>query len=118
MSGIPLLDLFYWEQRVGSWASAALVELDLVQETFTPFNHRELLAMLLGVDHRLRASPRNRLHRSLIAHMWPEALSVPINPVPFPQHLKHRAISGLQALRLVDPLRRLKRRLRPPTSRD
>lgn len=117
LGGIALLDLFYWEQRVGNWASAALVELDLVQETFTPFNHRELLATLLAVDHRLRASPRARLYQSLISHMWPETLAMPTNPVPTALRLKYKAISGLQALRLTGPLRRLLRRL-PPRSRS
>lgn len=108
---IPLIDLFYWEQRVGSWAAAALVELDLVQETFTPFNHRELLTTLLGVDVQFRKSPRDRLPRRLVKRLWPAAASVPINPVPWPQRPRHLALLSLQVLRMDVLLRRARNRL-------
>ena len=110
-TGIPLLDLFYWEQRAGNWAASALVELDLIQETFTPFNHRELLVLLLGVDRRLRRQPRYAFYRSLIRRLWPEALSQPINPGSVGKLAREFIVAGLQWLRLDGPLREARRRL-------
>jgi len=114
-SRIPLLDLFYWEQRAGSWAAAALTELDIVQETFTPFNQRELLEALLGVDASLRRPPRYELYREMIRGLWPEALSEPINPPPRFPGLRDLASTALRRVGLEGPARRIFRALRRAT---
>jgi hypothetical protein len=80
-AGTDLLDLFYWEQRMGSWQAMSQLEWDLVQEVFTPFNCRDLLATMLGVEVKYRMAPRFLLHRELVGRLWPEALCEPINPV-------------------------------------
>jgi hypothetical protein len=80
--GIKILDLFYWEQRAGNWNAMAQQELDIVQESFSPFNCRELLTILLTVDMRLRQGPKYRLYRNIIYQLWPEVMKEPINPVP------------------------------------
>ncbi|WP_295420612.1 hypothetical protein, partial [Sulfurovum sp.] len=49
-----ILDLFYWEHRMGSWMSQSYLEWDIVQEVYTPFNHRGLLELMLSVPAKSR----------------------------------------------------------------
>jgi hypothetical protein len=86
--GVRILDLFYWEQKVGNWAAMAQAEFDIVHETFTPFGCRELLTILLSVDREFRRGPKYTLYRRIIRNLWPEALGVPINPQPLGMRLK------------------------------
>lgn len=86
--GIKILDLFFWEQREGVWNAWAQQELDIVQESFSPFNCRELLTILLAVDERLRKEPNYHLYRDIIYQLWPDALKEPINPVPIEVRLR------------------------------
>ena len=79
--GYDPLNLFHIEQRMGRWQAADWLERDLDHETFDPANSREYYAALLGVPDEYRKPPK-RLHREMIRTMWPEALDVPINPVP------------------------------------
>lgn len=75
-----LLDLFYWEHRMGSWQSQSQLEWDIIQETFTPFNNRELLETMLSVDVIYRKGPEYKLFKSVIHNLWKETLQSPINP--------------------------------------
>ncbi|MFP4163571.1 MAG: hypothetical protein ACLFQB_06730 [Chitinispirillaceae bacterium] len=75
-----LLDLFYWEQRTGSWAAQSYSEYDIAFESFSPLNCRKLVEVSMGVRSSYRSPPRCRFHRDLIARMWPELLSWEINP--------------------------------------
>ena len=55
--GYDLYDLFYWEHRIGSWQAQSQLEWDIVQETFSPFNNRELLDIMLRVNPSYRIGP-------------------------------------------------------------
>jgi len=84
-----MLDLFYWEQRTGSWFAHNCLEFDTAwQELFLPFNNRRLLMELLAVDREYRGGPDYPLYRKLIEHLWPEVLAEPINPRPRHSRLK------------------------------
>ena len=78
--GISVLDLFYWEQRVGNWAAMAFSEYDISYEGFSPFSCRRLLELLLGVDKKYRLGPRYEIHTRLIEELWPETMHYAINP--------------------------------------
>jgi hypothetical protein len=78
--GVRILDLFYWEQRVGSWASMSYNEYDIAFESFTPFSCRRLLTLMLGVESHHRVAPNFTLQRGIINHLWPELLHFEINP--------------------------------------
>lgn len=56
-NNISLLDLFYWEQRMGSWLAECLNEADVVGETFTPFNSRVYIENGLAIDINKRIAP-------------------------------------------------------------
>ena len=81
-TGFDILDLFYWEQRIGNWQAMGQMEWDIAQEEFTPFNCRKLLTTLLAVDSAFRKPPKHELYRGIINELWPEVLHEPINP-PF-----------------------------------
>lgn len=76
-----IADLYYWEQRCGRWAATSQLEFDIAwKDIFTPFNCRELLVNMLAVEEKYRKGPEYALHRGVIVKLWPEILSVPINP--------------------------------------
>jgi len=79
-AGIPLLDLFYWEQRMGNWGSIGPLELDIAMEEISPFNNKNLLLSLLQVDPKMRTSPNFPFFYKLIGHLWKDVLSEPFNP--------------------------------------
>jgi hypothetical protein len=89
-AGIHLLDLFYWEQKMGRWQAEYQLELDLVQETYTPYNHRPLLELLLGTPERSRRGPGYELHRRMIERLDPSLLDVPVNPKPWRERARSR----------------------------
>jgi hypothetical protein len=78
--GVRILDLFYWEQRIGNWASMSYNEYDIAFESFTPFSCRTLLTTMLGVKSPLRIGPHFTLQRNIIRNLWPELLYYDINP--------------------------------------
>ncbi len=78
--GHDVLDLFYWEQRMGSWQSQSQLEWDIVQEVFTPFSNRALLETMLSVNAKYRHKPKYQFFDALIRNLWQETLAVPFNP--------------------------------------
>src|SRR5690606_5525378 len=46
---VDLLDLFYWEHRMGGWQAQSQLEWDISIEQYSPFNNRQLLETMLGV---------------------------------------------------------------------
>lgn len=79
-SGIRVLDLFYWEQRIANWAAMSYSEYDIAFESFTPFSSRQLLNVMLGASYKYRCAPEFILHKKIIDKLWPELLKYDINP--------------------------------------
>jgi hypothetical protein len=77
---IPLLDLFYWEQRMGHWGALFPFEQDIAVEEISPFNNRSLLCTLLRVQPQRRKAPNYLFFRKLAQHLWTDALSEKVNP--------------------------------------
>lgn len=92
-SGVSILDLFYWEQRVGSWAAMSYSEYDIAFESFSPMNCRLFLAIMLGVKKSYRQTVDTFLHRALIKRMWPQTLEYVINP---PQKIGSKIIRKMK----------------------
>lgn len=96
-----LLDLFYWEQRCGNWLAMCQLEFDIAwKDIFTPFNCRELLVNMLGVEEAYRKPPAYQLYKQVMLQLWPEVLSAPINP-----H-KEKSVAVLAKSFLKNQLRR------------
>ena len=105
-TGLDILDLFYWEHRMGSWQAQSQLEWDIIQEAYTPFNHRQLLEIMLGVSTKYRCAPNYILFRKMIETLWPECLSQPINPA---RTVKDKLKRILSDLGLIDITRRIYR---------
>lgn len=75
-----ILDLFFLEQRMGRWATAAFSEYDIAHETFNPYNNRHLHCLMLGISEHHRRNRRWDVIIKHIKYMWPEVLLEPINP--------------------------------------
>ncbi|PLX78349.1 MAG: hypothetical protein C0616_14755 [Desulfuromonas sp.] len=78
--GYLVLDMLYWEQRMGNWGGHFPAEQDIALEEFSPFNNRRLMTLLLACPTAMRAAPDFELYRQLIQQMWPELLDYPFNP--------------------------------------
>jgi len=87
---LQVLDLFYWEQRLGNWGALYAFEQDIAIEEFWPHGHRNMLLSVLKLDVSKRSKPDCRFHRDLVNHLWREAMLEPINPIPFSQRLNWR----------------------------
>lgn len=79
-TGLNILTLFHWEQRGGRWAAASFGEYDIAHDSFTPYNNRYLIQLLLGISEKYRRNRMRRVAINTIYCMWPEVLSEPVNP--------------------------------------
>jgi hypothetical protein len=84
-ANIDILDLFYWEHRMGSWQAQSQLEWDIIQDEFTPFNHRGLLEVLLCTPAKLRCEPNYSLYKRIMKVLWPEVMRYPVNPAKTPK---------------------------------
>ena len=79
-SDYKMLDVFYWEHRLGSWRAMSALEFDVIHDILDPFNCRYLIELFLSVDEKYRIG-KYPLLRMIIKELWPEMLNYPINPL-------------------------------------
>jgi hypothetical protein len=79
-NNVNILNLFYWEERLANWGTQIQLEKDIAQEDINLFNSRLLVTYYLSVNPKYILPPNFILHRKIIKNLWPEVLSVPINP--------------------------------------
>jgi hypothetical protein len=108
-TGVRVLDLIPWEQRVGNWAAAGQAEWDIVLERLPPYSCRELLATMLGVDSVRHGWPAFELQVEVMRLLWPRVLSAPFNPPP--RSSRDYLRSALERLGVADPIRALRDRV-------
>lgn len=99
---VDLLDLLFWEQRMGSWQAMSQLEWDIVQDVLTPFNCRTLLTHFLSVDREYRKPQNPILYSELMKLMWPDVLSEPINPGKEKRHVR----TAIRQFVIDSPMRR------------
>ncbi|WP_053991858.1 hypothetical protein [Mangrovimonas sp. TPBH4] len=75
-----ILNLLYWEHKLGNWGAKYPSEQDISNEEISPFNCRLIIELLLSCKPNSRIAPNYLIYKKLINHMWPETLNVPINP--------------------------------------
>jgi len=78
---IPLLDLFYWENKMANWGAQYLFEQDISIEEFWPLSNKNIFMCLFKIPAYRRSLPGCKVHRNLIQYLWPEILCEPINPL-------------------------------------
>ncbi|MHB8404786.1 MAG: hypothetical protein ACYDCJ_05110 [Gammaproteobacteria bacterium] len=76
--GFNILDLFYWEHRLGNWAAMMATARDMTCDIIPPFNCRDILEIALSVNVQFRAFPYY-LFRKICENAAPDMLSVPFN---------------------------------------
>jgi len=81
---LNVIILFNWEQIWGNWGAQYRAERDMANDELSPFNCRLWIETVLASPRQTRCPPNFSFHRELIESMWPEVLSVPINPTPKP----------------------------------
>ncbi|WP_216700635.1 hypothetical protein [Priestia filamentosa] len=108
---VDVMELFYWEQRMGNWGSMYQAEQDIAIEEFCPFNNRKLLMVLLKLDKKDRTSPNYELYQRLISDLWPETLNEPINPLSLKGKIK-KSFVGMMPLSVKANLKSFVKSLR------
>lgn len=88
LHNLDIIDLFYWEQRMGNWHAKYQAEQDIAIEEFSPYNNRKLLMTLLKISPEHRKSSNYNLYQLLISKLWPETFEVPINPLNAGEKIK------------------------------
>lgn len=49
-------DMFYWEHRMGTWGSVAMLEVDLINKSLSAYNSRYLFDVFFGLNFHHRES--------------------------------------------------------------
>lgn len=111
LEGISIYNLFYWEQRMAHWGALFPAELDIAAETISPFNCRSLLEVCFEAPLDQRKAPDFILFRLIIKNLWPELLSVPINPEPKGWGLVKKRIREALPSNMVDVIQRIRKKL-------
>lgn len=78
-SGYSVLELFYWEHRLGSWLAECLNEADVVGDTFSPFNVRAYFEVIKGIEVKKRISPFYTFFQNMLT-VCSMNTDIPINP--------------------------------------
>ena len=99
--GYNYLDMFYWEQRMGTWAAKTKTEARAMgKEIFSPFNSRALLTLLSSVNRKMRDNHNTILYNkitSILAEGNSDVMELPYNPC-----FKQRMITLMNKLRIFN----------------
>ena len=76
---ISVLDLFYWEHRMGSWLAECLNEADISGEMFSPFNSRVYIENGVSAKKNERISPDYRFFKNMILYSDLLLSQIPVN---------------------------------------
>jgi hypothetical protein len=71
-----ILDLFYWEVKMGIWGSMFPCEQEDAIEEISIFNNRKLMLLGLSLPHSYRAFPNNKLFKILIRKNAPKQMVI------------------------------------------
>jgi hypothetical protein len=107
-TNVKILDLFYWEQRMGSWNAMDFTSQGMTRKVFSPFNCREILELMLGVPDRDRQYP-HRLHQKMCDQALPELRFIRFNStwIDNAKKIKKRIFKKFAAI-LVQSIDKLK----------
>ena len=103
--GLNIMTLFWWEVLIGNWGSVGNSESDIAIEEFDPYDCHLLYEIFLSTDVKYRTLKDNILFKELIQFMWPQLLSLPVNP---PESIRDWWVSALYKLGIEYKLRKLK----------
>ncbi len=79
--GYHILDMSYWEERMGIWAAKAKTEMSALGAiVYSPFCSHKLLITLLSTPRKYRDRHHNKLYNLIIKDFSPIAAKIPVNP--------------------------------------
>jgi len=81
-NSISILDLLYWEQRLGNWGAKIYHERDIGVNSISPYSNYNLLLAAMKTDREYRGPPDYQLAQEIISSSWPKLLKYDINPSP------------------------------------
>ena len=81
--GIDILDMLFWEQRMGSWQAQSFNECDLLHPTLCPFNCRAILEKMVFLPISDKIGPECKLHHRIIANLLGDDLARSIAEMAF-----------------------------------
>lgn len=80
-NGYNILDMFYWEEKMGNWAAKAKTEMSVMGTIiYSPFCSHKLLTTLLSTPRNQRDEYSNTLYDMIINKFSPDVYKIPINP--------------------------------------
>ncbi len=77
-----VMDMFYWEERVGNWFAKMKSAYLLFSDHFSPFNSRILLHTALASKREERDAHFNILYKEILSILSKDLNRIPINPSP------------------------------------
>ena len=83
-----------------NWGAQTQLEKDIAQEDFNPLNSRLLAIQFMSVDDKFIQNPKYLLQKEIVRILWPELLTMPINPI-----LRNYAIRVLKKIGLIKYLK-------------
>jgi hypothetical protein len=93
--GFNILDMFYWEEKMGNWLANGRTATNTFIDDFSPFNCKNLMTLFLSVDEKYRDRYNPIFHKKIIERMSKDTLMVPING-----NLKYSVIKWLVILKI------------------
>lgn len=106
-NGYHILDMFYWEERVGNWAAKNKTATALSTSIYSPFCSRKLLMTLLATARKDRDRNSNLLYNEMIRLMSPVAARLPINP-----SVENTRMKFLKRIHVYDTIKNMARKYR------
>lgn len=103
-----ILDLLYWEHRMGSWQSQSQLEWGFLQETFTPFNHRPLFEVLMSAPVSYRLPPECQVFRDMCHYLRDDVMEFPVNPLSIKARVNNNAKKLLSRVGAYESIRNLR----------
>jgi len=73
---------------MGSWQAQAQLEWDIIYESFTPYNNRELIDIMLAVDSKYRKKHNYIFFTKVMKYLWEDVLETRIKPVSLQIRIK------------------------------
>ncbi len=82
-AGFHLLDMFYWEEKMGNWGAKKRAETNAIGRIiYSPTNSRGLMETCLSVPRKYRDAHNNRLFKEMIRNLAEDKELPEINPFP------------------------------------
>ncbi len=100
--GYNILDMFYWEEKMGNWLANGRSAMGTVIEDFSLVNCHQLMELFLSVDEKNRDRYFPVLHKKIIEQLDETALSVYPN-----NSWKYRIIRTLNVIGVYTLYKRL-----------